>query len=126
LLAQRPQWLLAPGTGVHRHHHQQAGKRRPRLPSARRELPAVGVRSLLAQPQLREPHRHRQAAPVAMARPRGRPRALRPRGVGVGLGVERPGRSRRGARLRGRRADAGDAGRCVSCARTRPSSPCAS
>ena len=53
------------------------------LPAAGRQLPALGGRSLLAQSQLRQPDRHRQAAAAAMAldwteRLRTAPRRSRP------------------------------------------------
>ena len=70
VLAQRPQRVQPSGSRVHRHDAVDAGRRRPRVPAARRELPPVGRRPLLPQPRLRELHRHRQAAPAAVARPR--------------------------------------------------------
>ena len=64
-LAAGPQRLLAPGPGLHRSRRQQEGGGHPRLSAARRQLPAVGHRSLPAQPQLRERRRRRQAAGAA-------------------------------------------------------------
>ena len=49
------------------HRGEQEGRGRPRLPAARRELPAVGDRPLPAQPELRQRHRRRQAARAAVA-----------------------------------------------------------
>ena len=48
--------------GLHRPRRQQEGRGRPRLPAARRQLPALGHRPLPAQPELRQRHRRRQAA----------------------------------------------------------------
>ncbi len=55
----------------------QEGDGLAHLSAARRQLPAVGGRSLLAQPELREPHRDRQAAAAAVARHRSGHRPLR-------------------------------------------------
>ena len=65
------------------------GDGRARLPAAGRQLPALGRRPLLPQPELREPHRHRQAAAAAVARHRRGARALRARRVDLGLGGQR-------------------------------------
>ncbi len=62
------------------------GERRPRLPAARRQLPARGRRALPAQPRLRQPDRRRQAAAAAVPRPRGGP-ARTPRAGASRLGV---------------------------------------
>ena len=67
-LAPGPQRLLAPGPRLHRPRGQQEGGDRPRLPAARRQLPAVGGRPLPAQPRLRQRDRGRQAAGAALAR----------------------------------------------------------
>ncbi len=61
-LAAGPQRLLAPGSWLHRPRHEQEGRDHPRLPAARRELPALRRRPLPPQPPLRERHRRRQAA----------------------------------------------------------------
>ena len=53
--------------GLPRPRHQQEGRHRARLPAARRQLPAVGVRPLPAQPALRQRRRRRQARAAAMA-----------------------------------------------------------
>ena len=53
-LAAGPQRLHAPGSRLPRPRHQQEGRHRARLPAARRELSAVGLRSLPAQPALRQ------------------------------------------------------------------------
>ena len=66
-VAPGPQRLLPPGSGLHRSRHQQEGRGHPRLPAARRQHALVGDRSLLAQPQLRQPDRRRQAARAAVA-----------------------------------------------------------
>ena len=47
-LAPGPQRLLAPGPGLHRPRGEQEGRDHPRLPAARRQLPAVGGRPLPA------------------------------------------------------------------------------
>ena len=47
-LAAGPQRLLAPGPRLHRPCDEQEGQRRPRLPAARRQLPAVRRRPLPA------------------------------------------------------------------------------
>ena len=49
LLAQRPQRLQPPGPGLHGHDHLEEGDGGARLPAARRQLPALGRRSLPAQ-----------------------------------------------------------------------------
>ena len=79
------------------------------LSAAGRQLPALGRRSLPAQPQLHQRDRRRKAARVAVARHRRRRAALRGGRRHMGLGQQRRRRSRRGDGLRGRRADAGDA-----------------
>ncbi len=66
-LAPGPQRLQPPGSRLHRPRGQQEGRGHPRLPAARRQLPAVGHRPLPAQPQLRQRHRRRQAAGAAVA-----------------------------------------------------------
>ena len=76
--------------GLHRPRGEQEGRDHPRLPAARRELPALGGRPLPAQPPLRERDRRRQAA-VARLPVDGRGRgALRPRHRDLGLGEQRP------------------------------------
>ena len=66
-LAAGPQRLQPPGPRLHRPRGQQEGRGDPRLPAARRQLPAVGHRPLPAQPQLRQRRRRRQAAGAAVA-----------------------------------------------------------
>ena len=66
-LAAGPQRLQPSGPRLHRPRRQQEGRGRPRLPAAGRQLPAVGDRPLLAQPQLRQRRGRRQAAGPAMA-----------------------------------------------------------
>ena len=63
-LAAGPQRLLAPGSRLHRPRRQQEGRGHPRLPAARRQLPAVGHRPLPAQPQLRQ----RRSSPASSRR----------------------------------------------------------
>ena len=60
-LAAGSQRLHAPGSRLPRPRHQQEGRHRARLPAARRQLPAVGLRSLPAQPALRQRGGRRQA-----------------------------------------------------------------
>ena len=62
------------------------GTRGAHLPAARRQLPAVGGRPLLPQPQLRQPDRDRQAAAAAVARHGRGHRALRPGRLGLAAG----------------------------------------
>ena len=61
-LAAGPQRLQPPGPRLHRPRRQQEGRGRPRVPAARRQLPALGHRPLPAQPELRQRRRRRQAA----------------------------------------------------------------
>ena len=68
------------------------GERRARLPAAGRQLPALGRRPLPAQPRLREPDHHRQAAAAPVARHRGGARALRARAPRSGTGRAPSGR----------------------------------
>ena len=91
-LAAGPQRLHPPGPGLPRPCRQQEGRHRPRLPAARRQLPAVGLRPLPAQPPLRERGGRRQAraAPVADHGRRGR--ALHRGDRHLALGQQRPGR----------------------------------
>ena len=127
-LAAGPQRLLAPGSRLHRPRRQQEGGGHPRLPAARRQLPAVGHRPLPAQPQLRQRHRRRQAAGAAVADHGRGDQALHRRHRHLGVGVQRPRRrARRGDGVLRRRADARDAGRRRPAAHsTCPSSRCAS
>ena len=128
-LAPGPQRLLPPGPGLHRPRRQQEGRGRPRLPAARRQLPAVGRRPLPAQPRLRQRHRRRQAARAALPVRWTRPIAHCTRGIGIwdwaSNDDERRARRRHG--LRRRRAHAGDARRRRAAARaSSPSCACAS
>ena len=66
-LATGPQRLHPPGSRISRPCHQQEGRYRAGLPSARRQLPVVGFRSLPAQPELRQCGGCRQACPSTMA-----------------------------------------------------------
>ena len=65
-VAAGPQRLLAPGPRIHRPCRQQEGRGHPRLPAAGRQHPAVGRRSLPAQPQLRQRHRRRKAVAAGL------------------------------------------------------------
>ncbi len=89
VLAQRPQRVLAPGPRLHGHGDLEEGPGHPRVPAARRQLPAVGRGPLPAQRELREPDHHRQAAAVAVARSDRGARALRARRFGVDVGGHR-------------------------------------
>ena len=111
-LAAGPQRLQPPGSRLHRPRRQQEGRGDPRLPAARRELPAQRDRPLPAEPQLRERDRRRQAARAGMAHDGAGDRALHRRHRHLGVGEQRQGRRarRRDGVLR-RRADARDARR---------------
>ena len=107
-LAAGPQRLHAPGSGLPRPRRQQEGRHRPLLPARRRQLPAVGVRSLPAQPPLRERRRRRQARAAAMADDGAGRHPLHRRARDLAMGQQRPGRGagRGDGQLR-RHADAG-------------------
>ena len=83
------QRLLAPGSRLHRPRREQEGRGDPRLPAARRELPAVGRRPLPAQPRLRERDRRGQAAGAQLPHDRRGDRALHARRRHLGVGLER-------------------------------------
>ena len=85
-LAAGPQRLHPPGPGLPRPRDQQEGRHRARLPAARCQLPAVGVRPLPAQPALRQRRRRRQARPAAMADHGGGRRSIAPKGSASGNG----------------------------------------
>ena len=111
-VAPGPQRLLAPGPGLHRPRDEQEGGNSPRLPAARRELPAVRGGPLSALARLRQRDRGRQAAVARLPVDRRRDQPLRARHRHLGLGIDRRRRrARRRARVRGRRADARDGGR---------------
>jgi xylulose-5-phosphate/fructose-6-phosphate phosphoketolase len=59
-LAAGSQWVHAPRPRLPRPRHQQEGRHRARLFAARRELPVVRLRSLPAQPALRQRRGRRQ------------------------------------------------------------------
>ena len=122
-LAPGPQRVLPSGPRVHRPRDQQEGGDRPRVPTAGRQLPAVGRRPLPAQPQLRERDRRRQAAVAELPDDGGGGRALHPRDRHLGLLLERRrSGARRGPRLRRRRPDTRERrGGCDSCASIYPS-----
>ncbi len=94
-LAAGSQRLQPSGPRLHRSRGQQKSRRRARLSSARRQLPALGGRSLPAQPQLRQRDRGRQAARAAVARYGRGHQALHRRHRHLGLGQQRPGRRAR-------------------------------
>ena len=111
-LAAGPQRLLAPGSGLHRPRRQQEGRGHPRLPAAGRQLPALGRRSLPAQPALRERDRRREAADARLPLHGGGDRALHAGRRHLGVGLERRRRrAGRRPRLLRRRADARDSRR---------------
>ena len=74
------------GPGLIQIVHHPARRRRPGLPAAGRQLPAVGGRPLPAVTLVRQPDRHRQAAAAAVADHRRGRRALRPRRRHLGRG----------------------------------------
>ncbi len=84
----------------------------PRLPAARCQLSAFGLRSLPAQPALRERGGGRQARPAAMADHGRRGHPLHRRNRHLAMGQQRPGRrAGRGDGLLRRHAHAGGSGR---------------
>ena len=111
-LAAGPQWLQPPGSWVHRPCGEQEGGCGADLSAARCQYAAVGGRSLPAQPQLRQCHRRRQAAGVAVARHGCGDPSLhgRYRHLDVGQQRRRRGAGRRHG-VRRRCAHAGDARR---------------
>ena len=112
-LAAGSQRLHAPGSRFPRPRDQQEGRYRARLPAARCQLSAVGLRSLPAQPALRQRGGGGQTRPAAMADHGRRGGALHGRHRHLAMGQQRPGRRRagRGDGLLRRHADAGDSGR---------------
>ena len=111
-LAAGSQRVLTPGPGLHRPRRQQEGRDHPRLPAARRQLPALRHGPLPAQPPLRQRHRRREAARARSPLDGGGDRALHEGSRDLGVGLERRGcRARRRAWLLRRRADARDARR---------------
>ena len=122
-LAPGPQRILAPGPRLHRSRRQQEGGCRPDLPAARRQHAALGRRPLSPQPQLREPHHRREAAGARLAGHGCRRGPLHQGARHLGLGQQRRRVARRRHGLRGRRADARDAGRGVAAARRAARSP---
>ena len=125
-LAAGPQRLHASGSRLHRPRREQEGRYRPRLSAARRQLPAVGDRSLPAQPALCERRRRRKAPRAAMADDGCGGQALHRGHRHLAVGQQRPGRrARRGHGLLRRRAHAGDARRRIHPARAsaRPENP---
>ena len=110
-LAPGPQRLQPPGSRLPRPRGEQEGRGDPRLPAARRELPALRDRRVPAQPRSRERDRGRQAARAAVAHdgPGGGALQRGHRHLGVGQQRSRRRAGRRDGVLR-RRADARDAG----------------
>ncbi len=89
-LAAGPQRLQPPGPRLHRPRRQQEGQRRPGLPPARRQHPALGDRPLPEEPELRQRGRRRQAALAAVARHGVGGPALHGRDRHLGVGQQRP------------------------------------
>ena len=85
-VAERPQRLQPPGPGPDPERHHPARQRRPGLPAAGRQLPALGGRPLLPVAVLRQPGRHRQAAAAAVAVDRRGDQALRATAPASGTG----------------------------------------
>ena len=111
-LAAGPQRLHAPGSRLPRPRHQQEGRYRARLPAARCQLSAVGLRPLPAQPALRQRGGGRQARAAAVADDGRGGRALHGGHRHLAMGQQRPGRrAGRGDGLLRRHAHAGDPGR---------------
>ena len=88
-VAPGPQRVHAPGPGFPRRRRQQEGERRARVPTARRELPALGRRPLPAHARLRQRHRRREAAAADVAVDRRRRAALHAGPRHMGLGEQR-------------------------------------
>ena len=122
-LAAGPQWLLAPGSRLHRPRREQEGRGRARLSAARRQLPALGHRPLPAQPQLHQRRRRRQTARAGVADDGRGDQALHRRRRHLGMGQQRQRRrTGRGDGLLRRCADARNArGGGPHCASTCPS-----
>jgi xylulose-5-phosphate/fructose-6-phosphate phosphoketolase len=90
-LAAGPQRVHPPGPRLHRPRRQQESRRRPGLPAARRELPAVGLRPLPAQSALRQ-RRHRRETRHATVAGHGSRRGALHRGHRhLAMGQQRPG-----------------------------------
>ena len=121
LLAQRSQRLQPPGPGPDRRDALEARHGRAHLPAAGRQLPALGGRPLLPQPQLRQPDRDRQAAAAAVARRWTTAIEHCARGASVWAWASNDDGRRAGRRagLRRRRADARDGGGGLVAARAR-------
>ena len=111
-LAAGSQRLHAPGSRLPRPRDQQKGRYRARLPSARCQLSAVGLRSLSAQPELRQRGGCGQTRTSAVADHGPSGGALHGRNWHLAMGQQRPGRrAGRGDGLLRRHAHAGDSGR---------------
>ena len=113
-LAAGSQWLHASGPRLSRSRHQQEGRHRTGLPAARCQLPVVRLRSLPAQPPIRQRRGGRQAPASAMAVHRRRGNALHRRNRNLAVGQQRSGlRPGRGHGLLRRHAHPGDPGRGI-------------
>ena len=122
-LAAGPQRLHSPGSRLPRSRDQQKGRYRARLPAARCQLSAVGLRSLPAQPALRKRGGCRQARPPAMADHGPGGGALHGRNRHLAMGQQRSGRrTGRGDGLLRRHTHAGDSGRRFHSSRASPRS----
>ncbi len=95
-LAAGSQRIHAPGSRLPRPRDQQEGRYCARLSSARRQLSVVGLRSLPAQPELRQRGGGRQTRAAAMADHGRRSGALHGRNRHLAMGQQRPGRRRAG------------------------------
>ena len=94
-LAPGPQRLLPPGPGLHRPCGQEEGRGGAGLPTARRQLPAVGDGSLPAQRRLRQRGGGGQERDAQLAGDGRCDRPLHGRHRHLGLGLDRGGRHRR-------------------------------
>ena len=117
-VAARSQRLHAPGPGLYRRGDEQEGVDRARLSAAGCQLPAVGGRSLLEEPALRQHRRGGQASRAAMAVDGSGREALHRRRQHLGIRQQRRRRRPRpGDGGRRRCAHAGNPGRDQDAAR---------
>ena len=91
-LAAGPQRLHAPGPRLPGPRRQQEGRRRAPLPAPRCQLPALLLRPLHPQPQLRERHRRLQAPAAPVAHHGAGRQALHPGHRHLAVGLHRRGR----------------------------------
>ena len=119
-LAAGPQRLHPPGPRLPRPRRQQEGRHRAGLPAAGRQLPAVGGRSLPAQPPLRQRDRRRQAPACRNGSPWKQAEVHCTEGIGIWewAGNDRGRRARCRHGVLRRHPDAGSAGGRVDPART--------